>query len=102
MEWDDLEKSAGGKKAGKALKSSSGWNDNGNGTDAYGFSALPGGFCFSGVVFGNAGDSGEWWTVTEKDSDGAYYQIMYYYDDDVHSGSHANKSDGRSIRCVKD
>jgi len=33
-----------GTAAGKKLKSISGWNSNGNGTDDYGFSALPGGY----------------------------------------------------------
>jgi uncharacterized protein (TIGR02145 family) len=48
-EWKILETSVGGSDtAGVKLKSSSGWNDyngvSGNGTDDYGFSALPAGY----------------------------------------------------------
>ncbi|MDR0517648.1 MAG: hypothetical protein LBH25_11450 [Fibromonadaceae bacterium] len=64
-EWDKLYRYADGDKgtgspymsetAGKLLKSSSGWYNGGNGTDAYNFSALPGGFGNSGGNFNNAG-----------------------------------------------
>ena len=44
-EWEILLAAVGGKEnAGKVLKSTSGWSDGGNGTDAFGFSALPGGY----------------------------------------------------------
>jgi len=44
-EWDTLIDTVGGwyTAAGSMLKSTSGWSDNGNGTDAYGFAALPAG-----------------------------------------------------------
>ncbi|WP_275976887.1 FISUMP domain-containing protein, partial [Fibrobacter sp. HC4] len=43
-EWQTLFKAVGGSSAaGEALKSGSGWSGNGNGTDTYGFSALPAG-----------------------------------------------------------
>jgi uncharacterized protein (TIGR02145 family) len=49
---------------GKQLKSASGWENNGNGTDSYGFKALPGG---GGLAdkFNSAGHSGIWWSETE-------------------------------------
>jgi len=41
-EWEILQDNVGGNEtAGTKLKSTSGWNNNGNGTDEYGFSALP-------------------------------------------------------------
>ena len=44
LEWMSLIKAVGGEEiAGQKLKSTSGWNDSGNGSDAVGFSALPGG-----------------------------------------------------------
>ncbi len=79
-EWNNLLAAAGGKNAaGNKLKSQTGWynnNDgtNGNGTDSYGFSALPGGHFAGRVefsdgsvlndVFWDAGSSGYWWTAT--------------------------------------
>ncbi len=61
-EYEELNKAVGREKvAGKKLKTTSGWNNNGNGTDEFGFSALPGGYGYSAGYFGNVGDSGSWW-----------------------------------------
>src|ERR1035437_3883604 len=52
---------------GTKLKSTSGWNSSGNGTDTYGFRALPGG----GIVGGASdmvGSYGGWWSATEYDA----------------------------------
>jgi uncharacterized protein (TIGR02145 family)/uncharacterized repeat protein (TIGR02543 family) len=68
-EWTTLT-SFVGSSAGRKLKSQSGWYNNGNGTDEYGFSALPGGYGNSGGYFNNAGYYGYWWSATEGD---AYY-----------------------------
>jgi uncharacterized protein (TIGR02145 family) len=100
-EWNELVAAAGGNVAGKALKSTYGWNENGNGTDDYGFSALPGGNRFSDGYFGNAGNYGGWWTATESGSGSAYYRGMYYNSDSVYE-DYDGKSNGYSVRCVKD
>ena len=43
-EYEALDKAVGGEEvAGKKLKAKSGWNKNGNGTDDFGFPAMPGG-----------------------------------------------------------
>jgi uncharacterized protein (TIGR02145 family) len=51
--------------AGKALKAKRGWNNykgkNGNGTDNFGFSALPGGSRDASGDFDGAGGYGYWW-----------------------------------------
>jgi uncharacterized protein (TIGR02145 family) len=57
--------------AGMQLKSKEGWFNTkgipmGNGVDAFGFSALPGGFC-TGNKFVNLGFTGEWWAVPSKE-----------------------------------
>jgi uncharacterized protein (TIGR02145 family) len=58
-EWTMLTDNVGGSKtAGTKLKSAEGWNKDGNGTDDYGFSALPGGSGSSGGGFDDAGDYG--------------------------------------------
>jgi uncharacterized protein (TIGR02145 family) len=109
-EWGALAKAAGGTgdygasgTAGKALKATSGWGSNSsyNGTDAYGFSALPGGRRYSNGLFDNAGNNGRWWTATEYDSYDAYHRDMYYNNDGVNEYRNL-KSNGFSVRCLED
>jgi uncharacterized protein (TIGR02145 family) len=66
--------------AGKLLKAASGWNKNGNGTDDYGFAALPGGAGggSSDDSFFNVGDYGEWWSASKNDAGYAYARYMGY------------------------
>jgi uncharacterized protein (TIGR02145 family) len=108
-DWDRLVTTAGGKKiAGKKLKSKSGWNDrddesSSNGTDSFGFSALPCGFRNSNGHFGYAGNNGYWWTASERhnDYDYAYDWGMIYFDDYVYESNYV-KNFGYSVRCVQD
>jgi uncharacterized protein (TIGR02145 family) len=91
--------------AGRYLKATSWWNDyygsSGNGEDTHGFSALPGGFGYSGVDFGNVGNSGGWWSSSEYDSNYAYLLDMFYYNEDTYYYSIV-KSYLYSVRCVRD
>jgi len=106
-EWDALVTAAGGSStAGKRLKSTSGWNDyngqNGNGTDEFGFSALPGGNRYYEGNFGNAGNTGIWWADMAGYSGGfAYGRYMYYNYDNVYEHD-SDKSYAFSVRCVQD
>ncbi|GBU20174.1 hypothetical protein R80B4_00049 [Fibrobacteres bacterium R8-0-B4] len=103
-EWDNLVTAAGGSStAGKKLKSVSGWNNNGNdGTDDFGFSALPGGGRnYSDGSFNSAGRNGCWWTAEEYSSGSAYYRYMLYDYDNVLE--HYYYEDyAWSVRCVGD
>jgi len=103
QEWDNLETAAGGNSvAGKKLMARNGWDNNGNGTDDYGFSALPGGYrLYKNGSFYRIGEIGFWWTATENGSDKAYTRDMYYKYDFVGEG-HDNKSGGYSVRCLED
>jgi uncharacterized protein (TIGR02145 family) len=101
QEWNNLV-SAVGSPAGTKLKSTSGWSSNGNGTDNFGFSALPGGYRdYSDGYFGNAGNYGNWWTATEYGSSYAYYRDMYYNHGSVLEDDNY-KDLGFSVRCVED
>jgi uncharacterized protein (TIGR02145 family)/uncharacterized repeat protein (TIGR02543 family) len=101
-EWDVLMTAVGGSStAGKALKSTSGWSNNGNGTDEFGFLALPGGRRYSGGYFDNAGRNGNWWTATEDGSGYAYGRVMYYNNGYVDEDDN-NMGYGNSVRCVGD
>jgi len=102
QEWDDLVSAAGGKSAaGKKLKARSGWSRDGNGTDDYGFSALPGGGRDPGGAFGFVGKDGYWWAASEYGSDSAYSRGMYYSYDGVNENDD-DKSVGFSVRCLAD
>ncbi len=107
-EWGALAKAVGGTEdygvkgmAGKVLKSSSGWDRDGNGTDAYGFTALPGGFRRSNGSFGGIDGYGNWWTAT-KDSDGDAYDREMRYSCGYVDEDNDDSGTGLSVRCVKD
>jgi uncharacterized protein (TIGR02145 family) len=103
QDWDKMTAMASVYKiAGKKLKSKSGWNENGNGTDDYGFSALPGGGRFSDGSFDIAGNHGYWWTDSKYwNNNFAYNRGMGYDDDYVYNGSNLTTY-GYSVRCIAD
>jgi uncharacterized protein (TIGR02145 family) len=110
-EWDELYRFVDGNKgtespynsetAGKHLKANNGWNLKGNGTDDYGFSALPGGSGNSGGSFSLAGYTGRWWSASMGNSGNAYYRTMNYSNDRTYWYS-IFKSFLFSVRCVQD
>ncbi|MCL1957314.1 MAG: fibrobacter succinogenes major paralogous domain-containing protein [Fibromonadales bacterium] len=88
--------------AGTKLKAMERWDGNGNGTDEFGFAALPGGHGYSGSnVFSSVGTIGYWWSASEDNGDNAYYRSINYNRERVDLSS-GGKIDLRSIRCVKD
>jgi uncharacterized protein (TIGR02145 family) len=96
MEWKHLIASTGGEKS---LKTKSGWEDKNknpdNGTDAYDFSALPGGFFFydmnkSSNIFSRPNEYGAWWASSK----GEGFTIG--------QGQGSKGHILRSVRCVDD
>jgi uncharacterized protein (TIGR02145 family) len=101
-EYEALDNAVGGENvAGTKLKAKSEWNNNGNGTDNYGFSALPGGNGNSGGSFSSVGEYGGWWSASEYSGNDAYYWGMYYRSNDA-SWFRERKSGLYSVRCLKD
>jgi len=106
-EWQILVDFVGGEKiAGKKLKAKSGWDadegKSGNGTDNYGFSALPGGLG-SGDYFDHTGITGDWWSASENESYRNFSYHRYMRHDYEHVGGDGSfKSSLFSVRCVKD
>lgn len=101
-EFETLISAVGGDSiAGKVLKSSTGWNENGNGTDAFGFSAQPGGERYYFGDFSNLGSVSSLWSATEENDTFAYDMYLNY---DFNSAVIANLSEysAQSLRCVKD
>ena len=87
------------------LKATEGWNENDNGTDEHGFSALPGGKfnsygSYGGDNFNGVGDSGSWWTASWNDNYNAYSWVIGngYYGVNVPASKRLNML---SVRCVK-
>jgi uncharacterized protein (TIGR02145 family) len=101
-DWTALVNYAGGEStAGTKLKSTSGWANNGNGTDNYGFSALPGGYDHSGGNFNGAGNYGFWWSAAGYLAKGAWNRDMDYGYEFV--GRNINvKTRLFSVRCAQD
>jgi len=100
-EWTALENTVGGSQtAGKKLKSKTGWTNNGNGTDEYAFSALPGGNGNSDGNFDDAGYNGIWWSATEYSAEYAWDRYMYYSDEYV-IRNYDDKTLLYSVRCVQ-
>jgi uncharacterized protein (TIGR02145 family) len=100
-EWTTLTDYVGGETtAGTKLKARSGWNS-GNGTDDYGFAALPGGDGDSDGYFDYVGYYGTWWSATGMGSLNAYYRDMGFLDEDVYRDNYY-KDNLFSVRCVKD
>ena len=87
--------------AGMILKSRTGWWSNGNGTDAYGFSALPAGSVSGGGDFDEVGLSADFWSATEGDVDFAYSMHLNFASEGA--GLNNNHKDiAYSVRCLKD
>ena len=101
-EWNALFDAVGGKvTAGIMLKSTEGWISNGNGSDAYSFSALPAGYRSNLGNFYNEGYYANFWSSTAFSSIRAY--LMYLGYDDVNALlDDSNKHLGFSVRCLKD
>ena len=99
-EWTILTDNLG-EEAGTKMKSTSGWESEGNGSNSIGFAGLPGGFRFSYGYFYGIGAFGYWWSSSEDDSDSAWYRYLNYSIGDV-VRYYFNKQDGISVRCLRD
>lgn len=99
-EWDGT--AYRGFDAGKNLKSLSGWVYNGNGTDIYGFTALPSGYRITNGNFGDLTSTCFLWMSTESSPDGAWYRVMSYGADRIGRIETYSKAYGYSVRCIKD
>jgi len=96
--WNDGNR---GSDVGKNLKSTSGWQNNGNGTDLFGFTGLPGGIHHDDNTYIGKEKYGCFWTATRSASVFCsisrtldYYYNMVYRDA-------PDRSDAQSVRCIK-
>jgi uncharacterized protein (TIGR02145 family) len=95
-ERDELISYAGGTySAVPKLKAEIGWN-NTNGTDDYGFNALPGGVMLIAGNISNVGTAAYWWSVKYGSSSHSSWGTGTGSTIDIGSGY------GSSMRCIKD
>ncbi|MCD4735095.1 MAG: hypothetical protein K8R53_03540, partial [Bacteroidales bacterium] len=87
--------------AGYNLKSVEGWSLGGNGSNIYGFTALPSGDRYPDGSFNNIGEHFFVWTSTEIYGTNAWYHETRYDQNGVFRGS-VSKNYGLSMRCIKD
>ena len=104
-EFDLLRIAVGGTSiSGEVLKSTSGWDDydgeSGNGTDSFGFSALPAGYGNLNGYFDNDGKYASFWTSTDFNIYNAYLLTFYYNLDETRS-SYTETEVIFSVRCLK-
>jgi len=86
---------------GSALKSTSGWYNDGNGNDNFEFNALPGGSRYNDGQFFNLNFTGYFWSATGYDTDRAWFRYLYYNNSDITKTNYLKKY-GFSVRCIRD
>ena len=111
-DWQDLEEYLGmpGDEAdavrfrssgevGKKLKATSGWYQEGNGSNVARFNAIPAGYRARGGEYKYQGSYAPFWTATENGTL-ANFRGMYYFNDAVYRADWY-KTAGFSVRCIK-
>lgn len=103
-EWDKLLDNLGGPEiAGKKMKSKSGWENDGNGTNESGFSGLPCGKRFSDGYFIGLDHFSSFWSSIEAESDSNFaWQYSLGYNNSGVNEDGYEKSTGISVRCLRD
>ena len=86
--------------AGKMLKSTTGWYDDGNGVDKYGFNVLPAGTRYYDGVFYDAGKYANFWSASEIDENYAYDLDLGYRDESADLLNY-DKDYANSVRCLR-
>ena len=109
-EWKKLADFLGGEDiAGAKMKSKEGWDENGNGTNSSGFSALPGGgrsqpenIKFQ-VEFKGIGKNGAFWSSTiDETTDRPVFYYLFSGNGKLNRANYWRKSKLNSVRCIKD
>jgi len=100
-----MEQVGGPSQTGDALKSTDGWFKKGNGSDAFGFKALPAGYRGAvyegeGGAYDGIGGYAYFWSATET-LDGLAYYLFLDFSSKAAGLNAFGKGDFRSVRCIK-
>lgn len=98
-DWKQLIDYLGFMDAGTKMKSTEGWNENGNGNNASGFTGLPGGYCDE-EGFDDIGKYGCWWSATGNNEHDV--QLIHLTPDRTVVRLNDFYASGASVRCIKD
>ena len=99
-EWTKLSENLG-VESGTKMKSTTGWEDDGNGTNTSGFAGLPVGYRIYHGEFSNIAANGYWWSSSEYDISIAWMRNLSY-DYGYASSYYNSKQNGLSVRCLRD
>jgi uncharacterized protein (TIGR02145 family) len=99
-DWMELTTHAGGEHiAGRKIKNITGWDNFGNGSNQFGFNAMPGG---GRGIFGSFLDLGEyanWWTPEHNEQD-AFFVYTAFSNSNLFIRKDGFKASGLSVRCI--
>ena len=101
-EWRQLIDFLGENQAGTKMKSTSGWQSNGNGTNESGFNGCPDGFCFSDGVFSSIGGMCNLWSSSETSANTSSSINLKYSYGYVGINNFEGRGNGIPVRCVQD
>ena len=103
-DWSALIENAGGfSLGGEVLKSFTGWNENGNGLDTLGFSAMPGGNRDNMGRYHLLGFYAFFWSSETTNSDSTQAIVYRLSNEESSVGlSRDYKESALSVRCMKD
>ncbi|WP_170264958.1 fibrobacter succinogenes major paralogous domain-containing protein [Salibacter halophilus] len=104
-EWKELAGFLGGEGvAGNSLKSESGWEDDGNGTNKSGFTGIAAGSRTEDGFsdgFNGKGNGADFWSSTSYNDYDAWYSSLSSVESTFYM-YRGDKENGLSIRCIKD
>ena len=91
---------------GMKLRSSSGWNNNRNGSDAYGFSALPAGGRMLNGEYADLGEDASFWSSSLSSGFSNYGDYLMLYDGNGGTRAYGGVGGrimeyGHSVRCIQ-
>ena len=101
VEWTEMTDYLGGSSfAGTKMKTDYGWSEGGNGTNASGFSGLPGGYRGANAGgFDDSGNDGRWWS-SSQDGYEALSRLLNSEKGVIRRSD--DRRVGLSVRCVRD
>lgn len=99
-DWKNLEAKLG-ENPGEKMKSNSGWESDGNGTNESQFTGRPGGYRGNDGKFYFKGQNGYWWILSESNAKNVVCRNLNFKYNFLINLT-ATKETGFSVRCIKD